>query len=69
MADINPYNSMQLKASSTNESDKITVDEYANCTMAGLLDSYAKNAFHVMGKVSNTAETLKEFPAENADEL
>ena len=33
------------------------------------MDSYAKNAFHVMGKISNIAETLKEFPAENADEL
>ena len=39
------------------------------CSTGGVLNNISKSAFNLMSKVSNLAEVLKEFPAENSDEL
>ena len=44
-------------------------EELYGCGMRQFVDQYTKNAFHVMSKGSNLIEVLKDFPAENSDEL
>ena len=43
--------------------DDVKDDELKGCTIMNVLDNYGKNLFHVMSKVSNLIETLKDFPA------
>lgn len=39
------------------------------CSMGTVLENFSKNAFVLMGKGSTLAQTIKEFPAENPDQL
>ena len=39
------------------------------CSFGTILSNFSKNAFVLMGKSSNMAETFKEWPAENPDQL
>ena len=39
------------------------------CSVSTVLENFSKNAFVLMGKGSTLAQTLKEVPAENPDQL
>ena len=40
-----------------------------SCSMSSVFDNISKNAFLLIGKTSNLANTLGAFPAESIDEL
>ena len=42
---------------------------FKKCSVSGAFSNYSKNAFVLMGKSSEFAETWKAFPAESLDEL
>ena len=59
-----------LKASTKDiEIDDIEEAEHTLCTMGDMMDNITKNMFALMGKFSQMAELMKEFPAESDDEL
>ena len=39
------------------------------CSFSTVLENFSKNAFVLMGKGSSLAQTIKEFPSENPDQL
>ena len=47
----------------------ISPTEMKGCSIFNVADNYSKNLFHVMSKISNLVEVLKDFPAQNSDEL
>lgn len=50
--------------------DDLDDDKNENpCGMGAVLENFSKNAFVLMGKGSSMAQTMKEFPAENPDQL
>mmetsp|Transcript_23200 Transcript_23200/g.30971 ORF Transcript_23200/g.30971 Transcript_23200/m.30971 type:complete len:263 (-) Transcript_23200:85-873(-) len=51
------------------EFDDLDDDKQAKCSFSMVLENFSKNAFVLMGKGSSMAQTMKEFPADNPDEL